>query len=46
MNGVSLFANVGIAEILFKEVGIEIKVANEIDLKRANFILQFILILK
>jgi len=37
MNGVSLFANVGIAEILFKEVGIEIKVANEIDLKRANF---------
>lgn len=35
--GVSLFANVGIAETLFEDIGIEIKVANEIDEKRAKF---------
>ena len=35
--GVSLFANVGVAEALFSEIGVEIKVANEIDEKRARF---------
>jgi DNA (cytosine-5)-methyltransferase 1 len=35
--GVSLFANVGIAEALFSEIGVEIKVANEIDEKRVKF---------
>jgi DNA (cytosine-5)-methyltransferase 1 len=35
--GLSLFANVGIAEALFSEIGVEIKVANEIDKKRADF---------
>ena len=34
--GLSLFANVGIAEAYFPEIGVEIKVANEIDEKRAN----------
>lgn len=37
LRGLSLFANVGIAEALFSEIGIEIKVANEIDKKRADF---------
>lgn len=37
IKGLSLFANVGIAEALFSEIGIEIKVANEIDKKRAAF---------
>jgi len=35
--GLSLFANVGIAESLLSEIGIEIKVANEINKKRADF---------
>ncbi|WP_348800556.1 DNA cytosine methyltransferase [Flavobacterium adhaerens] len=35
--GLSLFANVGIAEALFSDIDVEIKVANEIDKKRANF---------
>lgn len=35
--GVSLFANVGIAEALFADIGVDIKVANEIDEKRAKF---------
>ena len=35
--GLSLFANVGIAEALLSEIGVEIKVANEIDEKRAQF---------
>jgi DNA (cytosine-5)-methyltransferase 1 len=35
--GVSLFANVGIAEALFADIGIDIKVANEIDERRAKF---------
>jgi DNA (cytosine-5)-methyltransferase 1 len=35
--GLSLFANVGIAESLFSEIGVEIKVANEIDKLRAKF---------
>lgn len=37
INGLSLFANVGVAEALFSEIGIDIKVANEIDKKRAAF---------
>ena len=37
IKGVSLFANVGIAEALFKDIGVDIKLANEIDEKRAQF---------
>jgi DNA (cytosine-5)-methyltransferase 1 len=37
IKGLSLFANVGIAEALFSEIGIDIKIANEIDIKRAAF---------
>ena len=37
MNGVSLFANVGIAELYLKECGIDIVVANELVDKRADF---------
>ena len=37
IRGLSLFANVGIAEALFSEIGVEILVANEIDKKRADF---------
>ena len=37
LKGLSLFANVGVAETYLKEVGIDIVVANEIDDKRANF---------
>lgn len=37
LNGVSLFANVGIAETYLNEIGINICVANEIDEKRAEF---------
>ena len=37
MNGLSLFANVGIAEIYLKEVGINITVANELLPERAKF---------
>ena len=37
LKGASLFANVGIAEAYFKELGINILVANEIDSKRAEF---------
>ena len=37
LRGLSLFANVGIAEALFSDIGIEIKVANEVDRKRADF---------
>jgi DNA (cytosine-5)-methyltransferase 1 len=35
--GLSLFSNVGIAETRFSEIGVDIKVANEIDPKRAKF---------
>lgn len=35
--GISLFANVGIAEAYMKELGIEIAIANEIDKDRARF---------
>lgn len=37
IKGVSLFANVGIAEALFRNIGVDIKLANEIDEKRALF---------
>ncbi len=37
LKGVSLFANVGIAEAYMKEVGVDILVANEIDKNRAKF---------
>lgn len=37
IRGLSLFANVGIAEAYFEELGIDICVANEIDEKRARF---------
>lgn len=37
IKGVSLFANVGLAETYFKELGIEIVVANEIIEERAKF---------
>ena len=37
LNGLSLFANVGIAEAYMKELDIDIRVANEIDEKRAKF---------
>lgn len=37
LKGLSLFANVGIAEAYFEELGIEMCVANEIDETRAKF---------
>lgn len=37
LKAVSLFSNVGIAEIFFKEIGIDVIVANEIDVERARF---------
>ena len=37
LKGVSLFANVGIAETYLKEIGIDIVVANELVEKRARF---------
>ena len=37
LKGLSLFANVGIAEAYLKEIGIDILLANEIDEKRAKF---------
>ena len=37
IRGLSLFANVGVAEALFSDIDIEILVANEIDEKRAKF---------
>ena len=37
LKGLSLFANVGIAEAFLKEVGVDIVLANEIDEKRARF---------
>ncbi|MHB8040683.1 hypothetical protein KOG77_002390 [Streptococcus oralis] len=38
LRGTSLFSNVGVAEAYFKDIGIKIKVANEIDEKRADFL--------
>lgn len=37
LKGLSLFSNVGIAEAYFEEIGLDIKIANEIDIKRADF---------
>ena len=37
LKGLSLFANVGIAEAYMKDIGVDIKVANELDSKRARF---------
>lgn len=37
IRGLSLFANVGIAEAYFESIGINMRVANEIDEKRARF---------
>lgn len=37
LKGLSLFANVGIAEAYMKELGVDILVANEIDADRARF---------
>ena len=37
LKGLSLFANVGIAEAYMKKIGVDILVANEIDQKRAQF---------
>ena len=37
MKGLSLFANVGVAETYLQECGIDIVLANEIDKKRADF---------
>lgn len=37
MNGLSLFANVGIAETYLKEVGLNIVVANELLPERGKF---------
>ena len=37
INGLSLFANVGVAETYLEDCGIEIVIANEIDDKRASF---------
>ena len=37
LKGVSLFANVGVAEAYMEELGIDMKVANEIDEERAKF---------
>ena len=37
MRAISLFANVGIAELFLKQVGVEVKIANEIDPIRSRF---------
>ena len=37
MNGLSLFANVGIAETYLHEVGVDMVVANELLQERADF---------
>ena len=37
INVLSLFSNVGIAETYFSELGLEVKVANEIIEKRSQF---------
>ena len=37
LKGLSLFANVGIAEAYMEEIGIDIRIANEIDEERAKF---------
>lgn len=37
LRGLSLFANVGVAEACFSQIGINMRVANELDEKRAKF---------
>ena len=37
VKGLSLFANVGIAETFLKDVGVDVVVANELLEERANF---------
>lgn len=37
LRGLSLFANVGVAEALFSDIDVEIAVANEVEEKRAKF---------
>lgn len=37
LKGLSLFANVGVAEAYLKEIGVDILIANEIDVIRAKF---------
>ena len=37
MNAISLFANVGLAETLLDELGVKVKIANEIDDSRSKF---------
>lgn len=37
INALSLFSNVGVAEAYYKEIGIDVKVANELEEKRADF---------
>lgn len=37
LKGLSLFSNVGVAEAYLKEIGIDILIANEIEIKRAEF---------
>ena len=37
LRGLSLFANVGIAEAYMKNIGVDIVLANEIDIDRALF---------
>ena len=37
LRGLSLFANVGIAEAYMKDIGVNIVLANEIDTDRARF---------
>lgn len=37
LNGLSLFSNVGVAEAFLSEIGVDIKIANEIDCDRAKF---------
>ncbi|WP_425446788.1 DNA cytosine methyltransferase [Dethiothermospora halolimnae] len=37
LSGLSLFSNVGVAEAYLEEIGVDIKIANEIDQKRGEF---------
>lgn len=37
LKGLSLFANVGIAEAYLKQIGVDILIANELIEKRARF---------
>lgn len=37
INAISLFSNVGIAEAYYKQIGVDVKIANELEPKRAEF---------